>query len=168
MPTASPPRRLVSQPCGVHAGGPAVYSLVYVSAARPPVSRASLRALLVQCRRDNAADQITGLLLYRDGTYMQMLEGDHDRVEALYSAIKSDPRHQEIITVRTRRQDHRQFPGWTMGFGDVLSVGASGGRDPDAVFDVEVDVTLDKPVSATQTAAEAELVGELLDLFDTI
>ena len=132
-----------------------VFSLVYVSAAANP-TLPGLRALLDQCRRDNAAADITGLLLYRGGQFMQIIEGRQDRVESLYGAIEADIRHRDVTLVRCREQASRQFPTWSMGFSHV-----------DVASTAPVTVEMPPPEGpTTQTESEAIFVRELLDLFD--
>ncbi len=57
-----------------------MFFLVYVSSATRPFSGEDLRALLETCRKDNAELGVTGMLLYKDGNFMQVLEGDEDAV----------------------------------------------------------------------------------------
>ena len=64
-----------------------MFSLVYVSAAVTWFSDRELRGLLAQCRLSNAQTGITGMLLYKDGNFMQTLEGDERTVRALEARI---------------------------------------------------------------------------------
>lgn len=136
------------------AASPAVFSLVYVSVLTAPLPPAELARLLDRCRRANVVAGVTGLLLLRDGTFLHLLEGDREKVEALFEVIRVDPRHQDVMVVRSRMQDHRQFPGWSLGFGDVVA-GRSG-----------IEVSTDLVAQVVQTETEAAFVSELLDLFD--
>lgn len=91
-------------------------SLVYVSFARHPMSEDDLRALLEECRTNNEKLNVTGMLLYRNGFFIQALEGDEEVVEKLYAEILKDPRHQNVLRVYTASIKARSFPSWTMGF----------------------------------------------------
>lgn len=93
--------------------------LVYISRAVRPMGDGDLVALLRQCRSNNAACGISGLLLYRDGRFMQALEGPRARVLDLYARIMRDPRHAEVTTLIKFRTEDRAFDGWTMGFANV-------------------------------------------------
>ena len=134
---------------------PVLFSLVYTSRAVSPMSRDDLTGLLQQARSHNTSARLTGVLLYRDQTFVQLLEGQRNRVEPLYEAIRRDPRHHEVTTVSTREQLDRQFPDWSMAFDhlDAEPVGLPGYSD-----------LLDR--SSTPSSAEADLVRELLELFD--
>lgn len=91
-------------------------SVVYVSAAAVPFSDEALLALLGQSRRNNTRLGLTGLLLYRDGQFMQVLEGPDAAVRALYATIGRDPRHQGVRTLLEEPITERRFPDWAMGF----------------------------------------------------
>ena len=64
---------------------------------------------------------ITGMLLYNDGNFMQVLEGEEEGVRDLFGKITRDPRHRGIITLLQEHQRERQFPEWSMGFRDLNS-----------------------------------------------
>ena len=132
-----------------------LFSLVYVSRAANPMKQRELLEILQQARTRNISARLTGILLYRDGTFLQLLEGRQDRVESLYEAIQADPRHHEVTTVWTRHQQDRQFPEWSMGFSNL---------DEEPVEVEGFSDVLDRP---DPTQPEAGLVRELLELFDT-
>ncbi|WP_119677430.1 BLUF domain-containing protein [Indioceanicola profundi] len=93
--------------------------LVYVSRAVVPMEDADLLELLRQSRADNLRDDITGLLLYRAGRFMQVLEGPHAPLHALYGRIMRDRRHTDVTTLIKFRTDARAFADWSMGFAHV-------------------------------------------------
>jgi hypothetical protein len=91
-------------------------SIVYVSAAVAPFSEADLVELLAKSQDNNAAAGLTGMLLYRDGQFMQALEGDDDAVRSVYAVVAADDRHDQVRTVLEEQISERRFPDWTMGF----------------------------------------------------
>jgi len=99
-------------------------SLIYVSIARHPMTKQDLLDLLNQCVRNNQAVQITGMLLYKDGKFMQILEGPDAAVRKIYSAIEHDVRHCSIIKLVQGPVVERRFPNWTMGFRDLDAIRA--------------------------------------------
>src|SRR4028119_1894045 len=105
-----------------------MFFLVYVSSATRPFSREDLRVLLETCRKNNAELGVTGMLLYKDGNFMQVLEGDEGAVRGLYARIAADPRHGGEITLQQGFAEGRQFPDWSMGFRDLDSPEARAGR----------------------------------------
>jgi acylphosphatase len=91
-------------------------AIVYISSAVPLLSNADLTALLEQSRQKNAELEITGILLYRDGDVMQLLEGPEEAVKKLVQTIYADPRHRSVIQLLERKISHRTFPDWSMKF----------------------------------------------------
>ena len=102
-----------------------MFYLVYVSSATLPFSAAELFDLLARCRENNAVLGVTGMLLYKDGNFMQVLEGEEATVRALYAKIAGDPRHRNTLLLLQGQGEERQFPEWTMGFRDLRSAEAS-------------------------------------------
>jgi len=96
-----------------------IYSLAYESQASVPFTEPDLLELLDQSRTKNADRGVTGILLYRQGTFLQVLEGPRDQVEGLYATISVDTRHHAVDTVLVEDRQERRFPDWTMGFADV-------------------------------------------------
>lgn len=73
-----------------------MYFLIYVSIARNALRSEELLELLRVSRENNMRDGITGLLLYKDGKFMQLLEGPEATVCATYSRIEKDRRHHDV------------------------------------------------------------------------
>ena len=99
-----------------------MYYLIYVSSATREMSNEELAEILDTARKENAKASITGMLLYKEGNFMQMLEGEKERVLDLYEKIKKDPRHKDVITVIEREAPKRTFPDWTMGFHNMQQI----------------------------------------------
>ena len=102
---------------------------VYVSAAIELFSNEALLHLLRQSRENNEQLSITGLLLYKDGNFMQLLEGPEEAVDTLVARINEDARHRNVIQLIRRRAEERLFPTWAMGFqhmGELLEAGEGG------------------------------------------
>ena len=99
--------------------------LIYRSAARTPFSQRQLVELLTQARITNAEHDLTGMLLYDDGSFLQVLEGEKEPLFALYARILRDPRHTETTKLLERVIDERQFGDWQMGFVSVTRLGVA-------------------------------------------
>lgn len=99
--------------------------IVYVSQSAKAFSTGDLGALLEHSRDRNAADDITGLLIYRynedfrRGNFLQVLEGPEDALADVWNRISSDPRHHTIIVLEEGESDARAFGDWSMGFRNV-------------------------------------------------
>jgi len=100
---------------------PDIYGLVYMSKASFRFTQNDLIDLLTQSRRDNLELKITGLLLYADGNFMQLLEGSRENVEGLMGRIKKDSRHHEVSVLEEGPIAERHFAQWSMAFLDFAS-----------------------------------------------
>ncbi len=96
-----------------------MYQIIYVSSATYLFSQAELLALLEQSRANNEKSGITGILLYRDGNILQLLEGAVESVQGLYQKIEQDPRHKGTIVLWEGPVAERDFPDWRMAFRDL-------------------------------------------------
>ena len=75
---------------------------------------AMLAGILLDARRCNARDDITGALIVRADLYLQLLEGPHAAVRACYARIRRDDRHVEVRPLVEKPAERRMFPGWAM------------------------------------------------------
>ena len=91
-------------------------TVIYVSTGARQFSDEALLEILAQSRSRNAALGVTGMLLYDDGNFMQVLEGPPAAVDALYDSIARDSRHYAIIKIFEETSPTRSFPDWSMGF----------------------------------------------------
>jgi hypothetical protein len=90
--------------------------LLYTSMATRPMTDEDLVTILQVSRRNNTADEMTGLLLYHNGNFMQILEGPRVNVEHTYQRITRDPRHRYVVTVLKQPITERTFGAWRMSF----------------------------------------------------
>jgi hypothetical protein len=72
--------------------------------------------ILETARKHNGDKGISGLLIYRNGYFLQLLEGNVDSVLQLYGKIATDSRHVQIRTLFKQESSLRLFPNWAMGF----------------------------------------------------
>lgn len=90
--------------------------IVYMSRAVRPLSDQDLQALLDQCRRDNAARNVTGVLFYSHGNIAQLIEGDAEVLEPLFDIISRDGRHSNVTKLVDKPISTRSFEDWSMAF----------------------------------------------------
>jgi Cu/Ag efflux protein CusF len=91
-------------------------NIVYVSTAVKLMHENQLLDILHNSRLHNAALNISGVLLYSDGTFIQVLEGKDTVIDALYTRIQADQRHKNIITLIDEPITEKNFGQWLMGF----------------------------------------------------
>ena len=88
----------------------------YISAATEPFSTPELLGLLQTCRESNAGNGITGMLLYGNATFLQVLEGEDQVIDDLIAKIRKDPRHTNMQILHRLSIERRQYSDWSMGF----------------------------------------------------
>lgn len=91
--------------------------LVYASAASAPFNGEELGGLLLQARRNNVRRGVTGMLLYYQASFFQVLEAAPNTLDATFARISADPRHIKIIKLIQEPIEQRSFAEWTMGLG---------------------------------------------------
>ncbi len=100
-------------------------SLIYVSYATRKMSAKDLLKILEVARERNAKEGITGMLLYRDRYFIQVLEGEEENVDKVFSSISKDTRHGNLMLVQKSWIKERTFSEWFMGFTNLDEVDAS-------------------------------------------
>ena len=95
-----------------------IHQVLYHSQAAHAPTLTELQALLDWSRPYNAAHGITGLLLYSEGRYVQVLEGPKAMVEELYGRIRRDSRHTRVETL-CQGPSRCRFSAWSMELGYV-------------------------------------------------
>lgn len=93
-----------------------LYRVIYISASKTLLGPAETEELLKRSRPNNVAAGITGILVYHDGGFFQVLEGPRAPVEKLFATIRTDPRHHRVIALWQGAADARLFGNWGMGF----------------------------------------------------
>ncbi|GAA4496167.1 hypothetical protein GCM10023172_08940 [Hymenobacter ginsengisoli] len=92
------------------------YSIVYISQATADFEEADLVQLLKQARGFNERANITGVLLYGGGRFVQVLEGCPVAVRRLFARIETDPRHGLLEKLADGPVARREYKEWYMGF----------------------------------------------------
>jgi hypothetical protein len=93
--------------------------LLYVSRAVGPQTGTVTASILLKARANNARQGIGGVLLQGQGLYLQVLEGERDRVHRLYASIVADSRHQDVQMLHLEEVTQRRFAGWSMAHVDL-------------------------------------------------
>jgi hypothetical protein len=101
---------------------PALVHLVYTSIAAQEFSKEELTEILKQARTANEGLGVSGMLLFSEGNFFQVLEGQPEVVDALYQKISQDQRHTMVATIVREAIAKRFFGNWSMGFSDVTEI----------------------------------------------
>lgn len=93
--------------------------IVYLSSAVSLFNTEELQELLEKSRLRNAELGVTGLLLYKDKSFIQLIEGSEQATNELYGIIKGDKRHFNVRLLDQTIKAQRTFKHWHMGFFDL-------------------------------------------------
>jgi len=129
----------------------------YISKATQAMSQDDLEEILRTSRENNARLGITGMLLYGNKTFVQILEGDEKTVNELVEKIKRDSRHADFQVLKKKTIDRREYADWSMDFKRVS------GEDFQSVKGLENLVEMD--FNATFLGNHASIVESLMEHF---
>ncbi len=93
-----------------------VRQLVYLSNARPGLEDGDIENILTTSRRNNGARDVTGLLLFSDGVFIQALEGIPAKIESMFQMISADQRHDQLDVLFDGTVPGRTFAAWAMAY----------------------------------------------------
>jgi len=96
-----------------------MYYIIYLSAATQWPSESELTDILSVSRVNNSRKGITGILLYGNGRFIQVLEGDKALLQETFNIISKDSRHKGITQIASGELKERNFANWSMGFKSV-------------------------------------------------
>jgi len=75
-----------------------------------------LEELLAHARNKNGIQGISGALVYSDGVFLQILEGERAKVQALMASIRKDLRHENVTILRETEIASAKFSSWKMAY----------------------------------------------------
>ena len=90
--------------------------LVYISASSVEFTQQDLKQLLAKARENNQRIGVSGMLIYDQGSFFQVLEGPEESVYKVYDLIGGDPRHDNVQLLMKNIVEDRSFEDWSMGF----------------------------------------------------
>lgn len=94
----------------------ALFHLGYVSTETGAIGTQGMIELMTEARRINTERDITGLLLHREKSFYQVLEGTEAEVKRTFASIEKDERHTAVDVLFDGEIEEREFADWRMGF----------------------------------------------------
>lgn len=89
--------------------------ITYISRLSAPISAEEIEQIGLISSENNRKWNITGLLVYFKKLFFQIVEGEDDQIDRLFEKINQDPRHKDILCLKTEYNvKERLFPGWSM------------------------------------------------------
>ena len=130
------------------------YRIIYSSVSSTPMQLDDLEDLLEQAQGNNSSQGITGALVYVDGFFLQVLEGEKESLQKLMQAICKDFRHETVTVLQEEEIAAAAFSAWDMAYVSATPeqvatwAGLSGTTKlPEVLEDIHQD-----PHKATQVA----------------
>jgi len=106
----------MSDVAGRGEGAEGLWQLAYASAARAEFTLVDLEDILRVARTHNGRSEITGMLLFEGSSFLQVLEGERVKIDALLERIRNDRRHTRTVLLLREPIERRSFADWTMGY----------------------------------------------------
>ena len=106
---------------------PDLVHCIYCSAsAKGSYTEKELEDILTVSRKNNLRSDVTGILLYFNGSIFQVLEGERPVVERVFDKISQDIRHAKVTKLIFESIEQRDFAHWTMGYPKVTAAELAG------------------------------------------
>ena len=87
-------------------------------------SAARLGEIIAPARIHNQLNRVSGRLLFTGAHFLEIVEGEASDLDALWSRVSSDSRHEDVIRFGGVPCDERWFPEWMVGYADDDQVGS--------------------------------------------
>ena len=98
------------------------HAICYVSNANKDLNPEQIRKLLDFCQEKNEQLKIKGVLLYSEGNFFQILEGEKDVVLPIYHTLEKDSRHYGLIQIMGQDIEEGAFDGYKVDILDENSI----------------------------------------------
>lgn len=92
------------------------YAIVYVSSATKDLKESEIKTILEQSVAWNNRHGLTGILLFSEGNFFQVLEGEESVIKDLFESIKKDPRHHNVLQIFGKEIHREAYDGYKADF----------------------------------------------------
>jgi hypothetical protein len=93
-----------------------IFQITYSSVAKPELTISDIEEIMAEAVNNNAANDITGCLIFNQGYFLQILEGNKQNVMNLLDKIRLDDRHDHVIILSEGQTNSRTFKEWAMAY----------------------------------------------------
>ena len=128
-----------------------MFQLTYYSKAIPNISAKDISNILEVAIKNNKEHNLTGCLVFIDNTFIQILEGEKEKIETLYSNLLLDPRHTNVNLISKGESEKRFFSEWGMAYYPISK--KTKGSEIE-LFHRNLDILLDLSQPKTDTERE--------------
>lgn len=96
-------------------GAPMLYTFVYCSRATEGVDEGEVDRIVEAAQRRNFTRGITGVLVFGNGVFFQLIEGPAEQIQKLIATLHCDPRHCDVVSLDwSEERRERLYPNWEM------------------------------------------------------
>ena len=92
-----------------------MYEILYISTLSDDLPVTVAAQIAAQARAKNAANDVTGYLVFDGVQFCQQFEGEQVAVQALFELIKSDRRHAQLKVLHAGKLSRRRFKRFAVG-----------------------------------------------------
>lgn len=114
------------------------YTIIYNSVALPDFTLTLVDDMLFAAKKFNAQNTITGIILFANGQFLQLIEGEESKIKSLYKRISNDTRHHKVNLLFNQKTERRLFKDWYMSYYD-LSGNATGNINKRLILESYLD-----------------------------
>ncbi len=100
--------------------------ILYTSRASADLPSDDVFRIIETSARNNPSRDVTGFLIFHQGRFLQLVEGEGQALDELLEVLKRDPRHSDLTVHYREPATHRCFPNWRM---RRLGAAAEGGEE---------------------------------------
>ena len=100
---------------------PSTYSIAYISRANENLDNDEIKELLDYAATKNNVVGVKGMILFKDGNFLQVLEGEENQIVNLYEKIQSDERHTDLHEVFNEKSPFALFEDYNSKFNLITS-----------------------------------------------
>ena len=100
-------------------------TLTFSSTENFSMNDKDIEEILVTSRANNKRNDITSMMLYKDGIFLQSIEGLEEKVVELFEIISKDNRHTVNELLWSEYIPNREFENLPMGFNNLDEVDCS-------------------------------------------
>ena len=92
------------------------YVITYVSTADYSLEESEVERLLIESEISNNENNLSGILLFSEGNFLQVLEGKKETILSLYETILNDKRHHSVLKILGKDISQELYNGYQSKF----------------------------------------------------
>ena len=91
-----------------------MHMLCYTSHYTGSDITSDLKKIMATSKKNNLTDEITGVLFYHNGSFIQVIEGEKNHLIKLMNKIQKDSRHNKVSILIDKEINKRYLSHWNM------------------------------------------------------